>query len=181
VGEAPGAMGRAFEQFSSADNMTDRFAALAILAYAGGPLKDKALARFEQDFQHNPLVMDKWFALQAVTADTDVLDRVRALMRHPAFSLSNPNRTRALIGGFAMSNATQFNRPDGLGYQFTGEMILQIDAKNPQVAARIMTAFRSWRNLEVDRRAKAQDVLIQISNQNNLSRDLRDIVERTLT
>jgi aminopeptidase N len=181
VGEAPGAMERAFEQFSTADNMTDRFAALAILAHAGGPLKEEALARFEQQYQHNPLVMDKWFALQAVTADADVLDRVRALMRHPAFSLTNPNRARSLIGGFAMSNATQFNRADGLGYQFAAEMILQIDAKNPQVAARIMTAFRSWRNMDMDRRAKAQDVLLQIANQNNLSRDLRDIVERTLT
>jgi aminopeptidase N len=181
VGDAPGAMDRAFEQFSTANNMTDRFAALAILAHAGGPLRESALARFEQDFQHNPLVMDKWFALQAVTADADTLDRVRSLMSHPAFSLANPNRTRALIGGFAMSNATQFNRPDGLGYQFAAEMILQIDAKNPQVAARIMTAFRSWRIMDVSRRTKAEDVLIRISNQNNLSRDLRDIVERTLT
>jgi aminopeptidase N len=181
AGNAAGAMDRAFDQFSTANNMTDRFAALAIMTHAGGPLRDKALALFEKDFQHNPLVMDKWFALQAVTADTDVLDRVRALMHHPAFSLSNPNRTRALIGGFAMSNATQFNRADGLGYQFVADMILQIDAKNPQVAARIMTAFRSWRNMDMVRRAKAKDVLVGISSQNNLSRDLRDIVERTLT
>jgi aminopeptidase N len=181
TGQAPGALELAFAQFSDATNMTDRFSALATLVHAGGPLREQALGAFENVFQNNPLVMDKWFALQAVTAEADVIDRIRGLMRHPAFSFTNPNRTRALIGGFAMSNATQFNRQDGQGYQFTAEMILQIDTKNPQVAARIMTAFRSWRNMEPGRKAKAQDALIQIANQNNLSRDLRDIVERTLT
>ncbi len=181
TGDAANAKELAFAQFAGANNMTDRFSALAILSHAGGPLREKALSQFEQAYQHNPLVMDKWFALQAVTAEADVLNRIRDLMRHPAFSFTNPNRTRALIGGFAMSNATQFHRPDGQGYQFTAEMILQIDGKNPQVAARIMTAFRSWRNLESGRRTKAQDALIQIANQKNLSRDLRDIVERTLT
>jgi aminopeptidase N len=181
TGQVSGALELAFSQFSNATNMTDRFSALATLAHAGGPLRDQALAAFEQTYKDNPLVMDKWFALQAVTAEADVIDRIRALMRHPAFSFTNPNRTRALIGGFAMSNATQFHRQDGQGYQFTAEMILQIDTRNPQVAARIMTAFRSWRNMEPGRKAKAQDALIQIANQNNLSRDLRDIVERTLT
>jgi len=125
-------------------------------------------------------VMDKWFALQAVIAEADALDRVGELMRHPAFSIANPNRARALIGGFAMANPTQFNRADGHGYQYVAESVLQIDLKNPQVAARIMTAFRSWRTLEPGRRGKAADTLAQIANQTNLSRDLRDIVERTL-
>jgi len=171
----------AFEQLRAGSNMTDRFAALAMMAHSGVPLRDEALRLFETEYRDNPLVMDKWFALQAVIGEADSLDRVRGLMFHPAFSLSNPNRARALIGGFAMSNPTQFNRADGQGYQFVAETVLRIDLKNPQVAARIMTAFRSWRTLEPGRRSKAADTLAQIANQTNLSRDLRDIVERTLT
>jgi aminopeptidase N len=181
VGGHAGAEELALRQFRAANNMTDRFAALAVLTHAGGDQREDVLARFENDHRDNPLVMDKWFALQAVIAEAGALDRVRKLMRHPAFSLANPNRTRSLIGGFAMSNPTQFNRADGEGYRFVAEMVLKIDGRNPQVAARIMTAFRSWRTLEPGRRAKAQDVLARIVNQTDLSRDLRDIVERTLT
>jgi aminopeptidase N len=176
----PGAAA-AFEQFEAADNMTDRFAALAVLAQTSGASRTEALARFERDYRDNPLVMDKWFALQAASAAPEALDQVRALMRHPGFSLTNPNRARALIGGFAMSNPTQFNRLDGEGYSFVAEMVLAIDPRNPQVAARLVTAFRSWRTLEAGRRAKAEAVLTGISGRNDLSRDLRDIVERTLT
>jgi aminopeptidase N len=168
-------------QFKNASNMTDRFAALAILAQAGGPPLDEALALFELRFRDNPLVMDKWFALQSTVPDKGALDRVRSLLRHPAFSLSNPNRTRALIGGFALSNPTQFNRADGEGYAFAAEMILLIDQKNPQVAARIMTAFRSWRTLESGRQAKARSILAGMAKQSALSRDLSDIVDRTLS
>jgi aminopeptidase N len=171
----------AIAQFRVADNMTDRFAALAVLSQVGGPHKDEALAAFEMRYRENPLAMDKWFALQAASADPDALDKVRALMRHPGFSLSNPNRARALVGGFAMSNPTQFNRPDGRGYAFVAEMVLALDPKNPQVAARIVTAFRSWRTLEDGRRARAKAVLEDIGQRETLSRDLRDIVERTLT
>jgi aminopeptidase N len=181
VGGHAGAEDLALRQFRAANNMTDRFAALAVLTHAGGDHREDILEHFEKDHRDNPLVMDKWFALQSVVAEAGALDRVRKLMRHPAFSLANPNRTRSLIGGFAMSNPTQFNRADGEGYRFVSEMVLQIDGRNPQVAARIMTAFRSWRTLEAGRRAKAQDVLARIVNQTNLSRDLRDIVERTLT
>ncbi len=171
----------AFAQFETANNMTDRFAALSILVHGGSPKREEALARFEADYRANPLVMDKWFSLQAVSPEADTLARVRTLMRHPAFTLSNPNRARALIGGFAMSNPVQFNRADGEGYEFVAETVLEIDPRNPQVAARIMTAFRSWRTLEPGRRAKAQDVLVRFSKRDGLSRDLRDIVERTLT
>jgi len=181
VGRRDEGSAAAFAQFDAADNMTDRFAALAILVHAGGPLRAEALAKFEAAYRDNPLVMDKWFALQASSPDSDTLDRVRSLMRHPAFTLSNPNRARALIGGFAMGNPVQFNRADGLGYAFVAETILEIDPRNPQVSARIMTAFRSWRTLEPVRRAKASDVLTRIAEHNQLSRDLRDIVERTLT
>jgi aminopeptidase N len=168
-------------QFQTADNMTDRLAALAILVHADDASREDALAAFEHRHAGSPLVMDKWFGLQAGIAESATLERVRTLMKHPAFSLSNPNRARSLIGGFAMSNQTQFNRADGAGYHFVAETALEIDRINPQVAARIMTAFRSWRSLEAGRRAKAQDALNHVAGRKDLSRDIRDIVERSLS
>ena len=110
----------------------------------------------------------------------DTLDQVRALTAHPAFSLANPNRVRALIGAFAHGNPTQFNRADGAGYDFVADIVLALDPKNPQVAARMATAFRTWRTLEAGRRGKAQGALRAHQGGVRLSRDLADIVERAL-
>jgi aminopeptidase N len=99
---------------------------------------------------------------------------------HPAFSLANPNRVRALIGNFAHGNATQFNRADGAGYDFAVETVLALDGKNPQVAARLLSAFKSWRALEAGRRGKAEAALRRVAAQSSLSRDVQDIVQRTL-
>jgi aminopeptidase N len=107
------------------------------------------------------------------------VERVRGLMTHHAFSLSNPNRVRALLGGFT-ANATQFNRADGAGYDLICEVVLTLDPTNPQVAARLLTAMRSWRSLEAGRQAKAEAVLRRIIAQPNLSTDVRDIVTRSL-
>ena len=115
-----------------------------------------------------------------IVAFLATLDRVRALTRHPAFSLGNPNRVRALIGGFAQANPTQFNRLDGNGYDFVAETVLALDPKNPQVAARMTTAFRSWRALEPVRRGRAEAALRRIAAESTLSRDLRDIAARSL-
>jgi aminopeptidase N len=125
-------------------------------------------------------VIDKWFALQAMIPYTSTLDQVRALTAHPAFSFTNPNRMRALIGVYAQANPTQFNRADGAGYDFIADTLLTLDPKNPQVAARLATAFRSWRTLESGRRAKAQAALERIMAAPGLSRDLADIVQRAL-
>ncbi len=125
-------------------------------------------------------MIDKWFVLQAAIPETRTLDRVRELTRHPAFSFDNPNRIRALIGAFAQSNQTQFNRSDGAGYVFLADTLLALDAKNPQVASRLMTAFKSWRALEAGRRAKAQAELARVRAAPSLSTDVRDIVERSL-
>jgi aminopeptidase N len=105
---------------------------------------------------------------------------VRALTEHPAFSLANPNRVRALIGAFAHANPTQFNRADGAGYDFVADIVLALDPKNPQVAARMATAFRTWHTLEPGRRGKAQGALERIKAASGLSRDLADIVGRAL-
>jgi aminopeptidase N len=111
---------------------------------------------------------------------SDTLETVRALTKHPAFSMTNPNRVRALIGAFAHGNLTQFNRADGGGYEFVADSILALDPKNPQVAARMATAFRTWRTLEGGRRAQAEAALKRIQSTANLSRDLSDIVGRAL-
>jgi len=106
--------------------------------------------------------------------------RVRELTRHPAFSLRNPNRVRALISAFAQGNQTQFNRADGAGYAFIADQVLALDGANPQVASRLMTAFKSWRALEPARRRKAEAELTRVAASPSLSTDVRDIVERSL-
>src|SRR6516225_12333597 len=145
------AIGRAFAQYQNADNMTDRIAALDTLAAHDRPERAAAFEDFYQRYADDPLVIDKWFALQAAIPEPATLDRVRALTRHAAFSAANPNRIRALIGSFAQANQTQFNRSDGAGYNFVADFVLELDPKNPQVAARLMSAFRSWRTLEARR------------------------------
>ena len=176
---ASGAIARAARQYDTADNMTDRMAALATLSLHAGPERDSALADFYSRYAADALVIDKWFSLQAMTPEAGTLDRVRALTEHPAFSFANPNRVRALLGAFAF-NATQFNRADGAGYDFVSDRLLALDPKNPQLAARLATAFRTWRTLEAGRRDKAQAALERIHGAPKLSRDLADIVERTL-
>jgi aminopeptidase N len=177
---APLAIARAARQFKAADNMTDRMAALATLSLHDVPERKAALADLYARYASDALVVDKWFSLQAVIPQPDTLDKVRALTSHPAFSMANPNRVRALIGAFAQANATQFNRPDGAGYEFVADTILTLDPKNPQISARLATAFRTWRTLESTRRAKAETALQRLKGVPNISRDLADIVERAL-
>jgi aminopeptidase N len=111
---------------------------------------------------------------------TETLDRVRALLGHPSFSLSNPNRIRALVGTFAGANQTQFNRADGAGYDFLADFVIDLDKRNPQTAARLLVSFRSWRALEAGRRALAEKALRRVAAVSDLSSDTGDIVTRTL-
>jgi aminopeptidase N len=167
-------------QYQGADNMTDRMAALEILAQHDRPERTQALEDFYARYADDPLIIDKWLALQAAIPEAATLDRVRTLTSHPAFSMANPNRVRALIGSFAQVNHTQFNRIDGAGYDFVADAVLMLDAKNPQVAARLMGAFRSWRALESTRCARAEATLRRVAATPSLSRDVHDIVARTL-
>src|SRR4051812_2263203 len=167
-------------QYRTADNMTDRMAALGTLSLHDGPERTAAFDDFYQRYSDDPLIIDKWFSLQAMTPDPATLDRVRALTAHPAFSMSNPNRVRSLIGAFAQSNPTQFNRPDGAGYEFVADRILALDPNNPQVASRMTTAFKSWRMLEAGRRDRAKAALQRIADAPKLSRDVHDIAQRAL-
>ena len=173
------AIALAARQYHQASNMTDRMAALSTLSQHSVPERQAALDDFYRRYSANPLIVDKWLTVQAMIAEDTTLERVRALTGHPAFSLSNPNRVRALIGGFAQSNPTQFNRADGAGFEFVSDILLELDQKNAQVAARLATAFRSWRALEAVRRGRAEAALRRIAAA-NLSRDLRDIVDRSL-
>jgi len=170
----------AANQYASADNMTDRMAALTTLSLHDVPPRSAALDDFYRRFENDPLVIDKWFSLQAMIPEPATLDRVRALTAHPAFSFANPNRLRALIGAFAQANQSQFNRPDGAGYDLIAETVLALDKKNPQVAARLLAAFKSWRVLETGRRARAEAALRRVATREGLSRDVNDIVSRSL-
>jgi aminopeptidase N len=178
--DAVSGISRAAAQYRDTDNMTDRIAALATLSYHKAPERQAAFDDFYRRYEGDALIIDKWFGLQAAVPEPDTLGRVKSLTGHPAFSLSNPNRVRALIGNFAQANQTQFNRRDGEGYAFHADTMLALDAINPQVAARLMTAFRSWRALEPVRREKAEAALKRVAAATTLSRDLHDIVARTL-
>jgi aminopeptidase N len=178
----PGGADLAARHFAEATNMTDRAAALAVLAHRHGETKQAkdALAAFEERYRADPLVMDKWLAIQATAPGAATLDKVLALTKYPGFTMTNPNRVRALIGSFATASQTAFNRADGAGYDFFARAVLEIEGRNPQLAARLATALRSWRSLEPVRQGKAREALLLISGTENLSADLRDIVERTL-
>ena len=165
---------------SSARFLSERRPALAVLCLYATPERQAALDDFYRRYDGDPLVIDKWFALQAVIPEPETLDRVRMLTAHSAFSLANPNRVRALVGNFVQANQTQFNRADGAGYAFHADTMIALDAINPQVAARLMTAFRSWRALEPERSNRAESELKRIAAAASLSRNVHDIVTRTL-
>ena len=169
----------AHRQLAEANNMTERLGALTAIAFKPDDAREHALDAFGRRYAMEPLILDKWFALQAVIPEHGTLERVRALMNHRGFSLANPNRVRALIGGFT-ANQTQFNQPDGAGFELLEEMVVFLDPTNPQIAARLLTAMRSWRSLEGNRRDKAEAMLRRIAAQPSLSPDVRDIVTRSL-
>ena len=177
---ARGAVALAAQQYRDADNMTDRMAALTALSLRDVPERAEAIDDLYERYQANALVVDKWLSLQASIPEPATVTRVMALTSHPAFSMRNPNRVRALFGAFAMSNQTQLNRPDGAGYDLLTDTVLALDSKNPQVAARLLTALKSWRVLESGRRAQAEKALRKVAAQPSLSRDVSDIVSRAL-
>ncbi|MEZ2405381.1 aminopeptidase N [Bosea sp. OAE752] len=167
------------QQFETGDNLTDRLAAMAAMTLIPGERREQLVTRFAQAYAGEPLVLDKWLMAQALIAEPETLERVKRLMQHPAFSLGNPNRVRALIGGFA-ANLTQFNRADGEGYGFVADIVVALDRTNPQVASRLLGSFKSWRMLEPGRRRLAQEALGMVARTPNLSRDVSDIAERAL-
>jgi aminopeptidase N len=174
--------GRVYQQFKDASNMTDRFNALSALVVSGHALAHDALALFHKLFQHEALVIDKWFALQAGAPDRagDVLPRVRQLMQHADFSLRNPNRARSLIFSYCSANPAAFHRADAAGYVYWSEQVLALDAINPQVAARLARAMDRWSRLAEPYRSAAQVAIERVAAKAELSNDVREVISRAL-
>jgi aminopeptidase N len=175
-----GAVDLAVDQFDRADNMTDSQHALATLIDHGGPAREAALATFHRRWHADPLVLDKWFTLQASANHDDTLDRVLALAEHPDFSLQNPNRARSLLAALAMRNQFHFHRPCGRGYALLADQVLALDPHNPHLAARLVGAFNPWRRFDAARQDLMRGHLERIAAQQGLSRSTREIVGRAL-
>ena len=178
--ETPRGAALAQRQLADSDNMTDTLAALRGLVHAGVPAATDALAVFEAKWRTDALVMDKWFAIQAAAPGADTVARVEALMQHPAFTMRNPNKVRALLGVLAMSNPTAFHAADGSGYRLLADRVIELDALNPQVAARIVGAFNAWTRHEPARRGLMKTQLQRIAAAPGLSGDVAEIVENAL-
>ncbi|MFN9773192.1 MAG: aminopeptidase N [Burkholderiales bacterium] len=178
-----GADALAAAQIEATDNMTDRLAALAALVQSASPRREAALEAFEREFADEPLAMDKWFVLQATmhrrSGDAPVLERVRTLTAHPAFSLRNPNKVRSLVTAFCTGNLAEFHAADGSGYAFWAEQVLALDGLNPQVASRLARAMDRWRKFEPARQAAMRAALERVASQAR-SPDVREIVGKAL-
>ena len=167
-------------RFLEADNMTDRQVALRLLADLPGPERERSLQVFYECWRADPLVLDKWFGVQAQSSLPDTCERVRALSQQPDFSLANPNRVRALLGAFSMGNPLRFHGADGAGYKLVAENVLALDPRNPQLASRLVSAFNQWRRYDAARQALMQEQLAGIAAQQGLSDDVYEIVNRAL-
>lgn len=171
---------RCLKQMKQADNMTDTLAGLSLLVDHAGPEREHALRAFYEQWQHDRQVVDKWLMVQALSTLPDTLIRIKGLMKHPAFSIKNPNNVRALIGQFCRNNPVNFHAKDGSGYQFLAEQILVLDGLNPQVASRQLGAFNSWRQYDVERQNLMKQALTDIANHASLSPDVYEIVTKYL-
>ena len=167
-------------QFDKADNMTDSMAALSALVNAEGGARENALQKFYDKWKGEPLVLDKWFAVQATSRRPDTLATVKRLMQHPAFTLTNPNRVRSVVSSFCHGNQVRFHAANGSGYAFAAEQIVAIDPLNPQVAARLARSFDRWRKFDAARQAHARAALERIRDTAGLSKDTFEVVTRAL-
>ena len=174
--------GKAYQSFKDAGNMTDRFNALAALVSSGHALAAPALARFYALFSNEALVLDKWFALQAGAPDREgnVLPAVRQLMGHPDFSIRNPNRARSVLFSYCSANPGAFHRADAAGYAFWSDLVVELDAVNPQVAARLARALDRWSRLVEPYRDAAREAIGRVAARSDLSNDVREVVARAL-
>lgn len=169
----------ALQEYRTATNMTDQFAALAAIAQNPGKTRDDVLADFYSKWQHEFLVVNKWFALQAMSDIPGNVENVKSLLDHPAFDLRNPNKVYSLIGGFCGS-PVNFHAKDGSGYKFLGEIVLQLDKLNPQVASRMVSAFSRWRRYDETRQNHAKAQLERIMSTNGLSENVFEIASKSL-
>ncbi|XP_021280542.1 puromycin-sensitive aminopeptidase isoform X2 [Herrania umbratica] len=169
----------ALHEYNTATNMTEQFAALAAIAQKPGKTRDDVLADFYSKWHHDFLVVNKWFALQAMSDIPGNVENVRNLLNHPAFDLRNPNKVYSLIGGFCGS-PVNFHTKDGSGYKFLGEIVVQLDKLNPQVASRMVSAFSRWRRFDESRQKLAKAQLEMIMSANGLSENVYEIASKSL-
>lgn len=169
----------AYTQFKEAQTMTDRLSALEALSHLDTPMSQQAFDEFYTAWSHEPMVVNKWFSLQAKSKRKTVLETVQSLLKHPAFSIKNPNNVRALIGAFAEGNAHGFHAPDGSGYAFLAEQIAHIDTLNPQMASRLLNPFTSWKRYDTARQAQIKAHLAELA-QLSLSKDSAEVVSKSL-
>eukprot|EP00262_Sarcandra_glabra_P013014 TRINITY_DN34_c0_g1_i2.p1 TRINITY_DN34_c0_g1~~TRINITY_DN34_c0_g1_i2.p1 ORF type:complete len:888 (+),score=166.95 TRINITY_DN34_c0_g1_i2:279-2942(+) len=166
-------------EYKSATNMTEQFAALAAIAQNPGTVRDEVLSDFYKKWEHNYLVVNKWFSLQATSNIPGNVVNVQNLLKHPAFDIRNPNKVYSLIGGFCGS-PVNFHAKDGSGYKFLGEMVLQLDKLNPQVASRMVSSLSRWRRYDETRQAHAKAQLEKIMSANGLSENVFEIASKSL-
>jgi aminopeptidase N len=171
---------RAQEHYKTANNMTDRIAALSSLASNKNPQRDLVFADFYERYQDYPLVIDKWFSLQAMADRSDLIDHLQGLSQHPAFTLKNPNRARSLYSAFAMNNPAGFHKADGRGYIFLRDAVKALNNINPQIAARLLTPLRSWKNYSEDRQALMRAALEDILTLPYIAPDIYEIASKSL-
>lgn len=171
---------RVVSHFETADNMTDSAAALVMLANLERPEREQALQTFYDRWKADPLVLDKWFTVQATSSLPRTLERVRGLLKHADFTLKNPNRVRSLVGAFCMANQVRFHVESGDGYALLGDLVLELDSINPQVTARMVSCFNSWKRFDAGRQQLMKVQLERISGKSGLSKDVFEIVGKAL-
>ncbi|TNG01115.1 MAG: DUF3458 domain-containing protein, partial [Gammaproteobacteria bacterium] len=168
------------DQFETSGNMTDVMAALSCLVNTDDGERDRVLGIFYDKWKDEALVVDKWLSLQAGSRLADTFERVKALASHESFNIKNPNKVRSLIGVFAGGNPYHFHRQDGAAYEFIADKIIELDHFNPQVAARLVGVFTRWRQYDESRQKLMQDQLQRISHIDGLSKDVGEIISKSL-
>lgn len=181
---ADNAVELAVQQYHDAENMTDTSAALSALVYSEAETAQQhaqeLLASFYQQWQHEALVVNQWFGIQAMAPQSGAVERVRALLQHSAFDMKNPNKVRAVVGAFCGNNHIHFHRADGAGYQLLVDVVIQLNTLNPQIAARILTPLTKWKKQTADRQQLMKKALSHILAQAELSKDVYEVVSKSL-
>ena len=178
--ETPAIIAQCRKQLDAADNMTEAMAALVALANCECPERRQALATFYDKWRDEPLVIDKWFAVQSGSRLPDTLDQVKKLMHHRDFDLKNPNKVRAVVGVFCHSNHARFHDASGAGYEFAADQVIALDVINAQVAARLARAFDRWRKFDAGRQSHARTALERIQATEGLSKDTFEVLNNAL-
>ncbi len=168
------------DQLHQANNMTDSLTALSTLAQHDIPERNVELEKFYTHWQQDPLVIDKWFAIQASSRLPKTLEHVKSLLKHPAFAMTNPNNVRAVIGRFCHGNSVRFHASDGSGYRFLADQVIALDSLNPQISARLVSAMSRWRRFDEKRQTLMQSELERILKTETLSKDVYEIVSKSL-